>query len=210
MRYYFVLPALLFLFACGNADKPAETADTGKHTTKDSMKDALADMPPPSEAKQFEWFYSLFVKGMMTDSIFQKFIHPENGVYMIESNGAMPQMKNVTDISDFTTAQGKPFFTISRDDLICELKDEELPKVDCDSKDFYSKSGCFTREENTFKEEKTWQYCHLTPDEEKKVTKMAAGITRVVINTKNYRYYFSLINGSWYISFIDMRKPCQA
>lgn len=211
MKHLFFALLFAFLVSCGN-NQPAPSGDNNpaSASAKDSMKDALADLDPPSDKKQFEWTYSLFCKGMSTDSIFQKFIDPANGVYMIESDGAMPQMTNVKDINTFKTLQGKAFCTIPLDDMICELKEEELPKPDCDSKTFYNKTGCFTREENIFKEEKIWQYCHLTPDEEKKVSRMAAGITRVVVNTKNYRYYFSLVNGSWFISFVDLRRPCQA
>lgn len=202
-----------FFAACSNSNPPADQRTIDSPPKHDSMEDALADLAPPSDIKQFKWFYSLFVKGITTkneNNVFNKFIHPENGVYVIESNGAMPQMTNVKDMDKFTTLQGKSFFTLTRDEMIEDPADEELPVVNCDSKDFYSKSGCFTQEQNTFKDEKIWKYCHLEVSDEKKVSAMAAGITRTVINTKNYRFYFSLIEGSWYISFIDMRKPCSA
>lgn len=214
MKHLFLIFLSAALFAaCSNANSEAPATATDTPPKHDTIKDALADLAPPSDIKQFKWFYSLFVKGIASkneNNVFNKFIHPENGVYIIESNGALPQMSNVKDMDKFTSLQGKSFFTLTRDELIDDPLDEELPKVNCDSKDGYSKSGCFTQELNTFKDEKIWQYCHLEAADEKRVTGMAAGITRTVINTKNYRFYFSLIEGSWYISFIDMRKPCSA
>lgn len=212
--------ALLFLTAlacsCGNGAKSSDdsTKTSAPATSmKDALSDALADLPPETDLKQFKWAYSLFVQACTTKdslALLDKFISPADGIYVIESNGAMPQVKHVTTLKDYKTLQGKDLLPINRDDMICDPKDEELPKVNCDSKDFYSKSGCFTQENNTFKDEKIWQYSHLSPEDEKKIEQLAATITRTVVNTKNYRYYFSLINGSWRLTFIDLRKPCNA
>jgi|GEM_PF-916287 len=216
MKFIFSFGIILFFFAsCGGDQKPAGDSLQARPTPKDSVKEAFSDLPPPSDIRQFKWFYSFFVKTITTkneDSLFrfEKFIHPELGLYIIEANGAVPYFRNVRNMKDFKTLEGNSFFTISRDDMICDPLNEELPKVDCDSKDLYNKTGCFTQESNPLKDDQPWQFSHLSPEEEKKVEKAAAGVTRTVINTKNYRYYFSLIDGSWYVTFIDMRRPCSA
>ena len=91
------------------------------------------------------------------------------------------------------------------------LKQEDLPKVNCDSKSFWTKEGCFVQETNTFKDEKIWSYCGLNKEDEAKVSELAQTISCTVINTGFHaRYYFSLINGKWYLTFVDLRTPCEA
>lgn len=207
---FFVLA--FFLFSCGSEEESTAVV-TDSMSAKDSLKRMISEeLAPPTELKQFNWFYSTFFHAVTTDndSMFNRFIHPENGLWIIQSNGAVPQFVKVKLVSDFKFPNGKRLLPIARDEMVTEPKEEELPVVDCDKKERYNKSGCFTSERNVFNEEKIWQYAGLTPDQDKQVAKAASTISRVVINTANYKYYFSLINGSWYISFIDVRKPCEA
>jgi hypothetical protein len=141
---------------------------------------------------------------------FNNFIHPDFGLCIIEQNGAMPQMKNGKDISRFRTIDGKNFFEMEKSKLRCELMEEELPVVDCDKPALWSKAGCFTQEVNTFKDDKIWEYCGLQQKEQDVAAKSAATITRTVINTNGLRFYFSEIEGKWYLTFIDLRIPCSA
>lgn len=187
--------------------------DTAKLSPKDSMKKSMTeDLPPPTELKQFNWIYSTFVHAATTgdDSIFDKFISPKHGLWIVYSNGAMPSFKQVFHIGDFKKPDGKKILPLDKEEMICELKEEELPVVDCNSKNYYNKEGCFTSEQNKFREEKIWSYAGLTAENDKKVAEAAATISRTVVNTKNYKYYFSLIEGSWFLTFIDIRQPCSA
>lgn len=203
--------AMLFLSSCGNDEKTSATTDS--MSRKDSLKKAMAeDLPPSSDIKQFNWLYSGFVHAATTgdDSLFNTFIHPAHGLWIIHSNGAMPSFTNVKKISEFELPNGKKLLPFDRDKMMTAPKEEELPVVDCDKKDFYSKSGCFTSQRNVFREEKIWQYAGLTPADDKEVNFLSTTITRTVINTETYCFYFSLIDGGWYLTFLDIRKPCSA
>ncbi len=209
----FLLPAFLLIFSSCGTETPAGTAADTTMSRKDSLKKAMSeDLPPPSDIRQFNWFYSAFVHAATTgnDSLFDVVIHPEHGLWIVHSNGAMPNLTNVKHIGEFKTAAGKKLLPLDKDDMTKEPKEEELPVVNCDSAGFYSKRGCFTSMQNTFKDEKIWQYAGLPPGQDKEVAQLAGTITRTVVNTENYRYYFSLIEGSWYLTFLDTRKPCSA
>jgi hypothetical protein len=122
----------------------------------------------------------------------------------------LPKLTNVKYFSKFKTIRKKHFYEFNTDVLICDPKEEELPKVNCDAKDLYTKTGCFTREINTLKDSKIWEFCSLPQAQADLVARSAQTITRTVLLTDNYTYYFSLINGSWWLTFIDMRRPCEA
>ncbi|HEV7230455.1 MAG TPA: hypothetical protein VGO45_03940 [Bacteroidia bacterium] len=207
-----ILP-LLFVFlisACSEnkAPKEKEVSDSiaiRKHTLTE-------EIPPPSDIRQFKWFYSAFVKlvSLHADSLLNKVINPEFGLNIIESNGALPKITNVRDFANYKTLHKKAFYDFDGQVLICDPKDEELPKIDCNAKDLYTKTGCFTREVNTLKDSKVWEYCNLSKDKSDLVARSAQTITRTVLITNNYTYYFSLIKGSWWLTFVDMRRPCEA
>lgn len=202
-----------FFFACGNGEEKDPGSSTDSMSAKDSIKKSMAeDLPPPTDIRQFNWFYSSFFHAATTDddSLFNKFIHPVHGLWIIQSSGAVPQFVNVKMISEYKMSNGKRLIPIERSGMAEEPKEADLPVVDCDQKDFYNKTGCFTTVRNVFAEEKIWEYAALTPDQNKQVAQQASTISRIVINTANYKFYFSLIEGGWYISFIDVRKPCQA
>ncbi len=138
------------------------------------------------------------VKGITISNINQ-FINKENGLWLIQSSGAMPNMSNTSQVDknfpvDFTS-----------------VKNEALPVVNCDSKTVWSKEGCFVQQVNTFKDENIWKYCGLSKEDEAKVEKLAQTISFEVINTfLNARYYFSKVDGKWFLVFADLRRPCEA
>ncbi|HEU4717272.1 MAG TPA: hypothetical protein VFU15_05550 [Bacteroidia bacterium] len=214
MKTFFLPLALLFLFTgCGN-EKNTDTNSDKPLTGKDSLKKEITEnLPPPTEIRQFSWFYSMFAAAATMDggdTIFDHYVSPEHGLWIISSEGAMPHFTNVKSINDYKRSDGTKLLPMDKDRMLAAPKEEELPSVDCNSKTFWNKDGCFTREENKFKEEKIWQYAGLTNDKEKEVEALAGTISRTVINTQTYRFYFSLINGSWYLTFLDIRKPCEA
>lgn len=181
---YFALFAGAVFFSCGN-ERGKEHAPT--------LQDSVVNVLEKTE----EDFTSL-VKRISMDNIHQ-YIHPEKGLWIINSSGAMPTMNHTTHVDknfpvDFSA-----------------VKKEELPNVNCDSKSFWTKEGCFAHEINSFKDEKIWTYCGLSKEDEVKIFELAKTISWTVINTSLCaRYYFSLIDGKWYLTFVDLRKPCEA
>jgi hypothetical protein len=203
---------MLIISACNTAENnSSNTRDS--LSRRDSLKKALQeDLPPASDIKQFNWFYSAFAHAAITgnDSLFNVVIHPKHGLWIIHSEGAMPQFTKVLKISEYKNALGKSIIPFDKNAMMNVPKEEDLPKIDCNSKNFYSKSGCFTSMQNVFEAEKIWKHAGLTADVDKEVGQLASTITRTVINTDNFIFYFSLIDGSWYLTFIDVRKPCSA
>ena len=182
--YYLLLS--LFLFSCGN--------ERGKDfpPTPQDPHDSILNHPP-----MLEGFTSILKS--ITISNINQFIHPEKGLWLIQSSGAMPNMTN--------TMQVDKNFPVD----FSSVKEEELPKVNCNSKSFWTKEGCFTQEVNTFNDEKIWTYCRLSKEDEVKASELAKNISYTVINTSLYaRYYFSKIDSKWYLVFADLRRPCEA
>ena len=189
MKYIFCLLISLFLFSCGTSEQ--------KET--DSNTIAKADTVQPTSEKVVQELHFSDVLKTITIANINQFIHPEKGLWLIQSPGAMPNMTKTTQVD-------KNFPV----DFLA-LKEEELPKVNCDSKSFWTKDGCFAQEVNTFKDEKIWTYCGLKKEDEAKVGESAKAIQYTVINTSLYaRYYFGQIDGKWYLLFADLRRPCEA
>ena len=211
MRFIFIFTGLFFLAACSETGNTPVAGDST--SKKDSIKKEMQeDLPPPSDIHQFNWFYSAFAHAATSgnDTLFDVVIHPEHGLWIIHSEGAVPQFTHVNHILEYKKTDGKSILPFERDAMMNVPKEEDLPVVNCDSKNFYSKSGCFTSMENKFAEQKIWKYAGLPADKDKEIEELASTITRTVINTENYRFYFSLINGSWYLTFMDIRRPCEA
>ena len=212
MKYLFFLTGFLFFSSCNETNNNLpQTKDS--MSAKDSAKNAVQQtLPPPTDISQFNWIYSLFAHAASQgdDSAFNVFIHPEYGLWIIHSDGAMPQFTHIKKISEYKNIKGKGILPIVFWDISVAPKDESLPVVDCSKKGFYSKEGVFSQQQNTFLESKLWQNASLSADEDKEIAQTASTITRTVLNTANFTYYFSLIKGSWYLTFIDIRRPCEA
>ncbi len=208
----FILLFLTGIVCISCSQKPSR--ETGKLDDSTAIrKQTLSEeLPPASDIRQFRWFYSGFVKfvSLHADTLMNKLIHPEFGLHIIESQGALPHVTHVKDFAEFKTMNKKSFYDFDPRLLVCDPKEEELPKPDCNAKDLYSKTGCFTREINPLKDTKLWEFCNLSTDQKELVLRAAETITRTVVVTANYTYYFSLIKGGWWLTFIDMRKPCEA
>jgi hypothetical protein len=209
---YFIAAGILFLAGCENAEDKNIAANDSL-SKKEAMKKALQeDLPPPSDIKQFNWFYSAFAHAATTgdDTLFDIVIHPKYGLWIIHSAGAVPNFTRVNHINEFKKPDGSSLLPFNRDAMMSVPKEEALPVPDCGNERAYNKTGCFTSLENTFASQKIWKYAGLSAEKDKEIEESAATITRVVINTENYRYYFSLINGSWYLTFLDIMEPCEA
>jgi hypothetical protein len=147
----------------------------------------------------------------INENRFNEYIHPEIGLFIIQQDGAMPSLENVTDISKFKRSYDKKhFFAFNTDVIGIEMIEQELPKINCEEFDGYDKQGCFTQEINKLAATKFWDFVEAASDLKSNCEKAANAVKWTVINTANYGYYFSQIDGKWYISFIDMRQPCSA
>ena len=165
------------------------------------------------EYDEFKDFYRDFFISLMdvNELRFNTFISRKHGVYIIDAKGAMPTMVNITDISTFQRVDGRSIFSIDKSKLGFEMLEENLPEVDCDAPDyFYDKTGCFTASINRLIESKIWKYASLDQITQEKVGALAETVSRTVINTANYVYFFSYIDGNWRLTFLDVRKPCEA
>jgi hypothetical protein len=212
MKHIIFFAGLFFLASC-TGDNSGNAPLKDSLSSKDSLKKILMDnLPSPTDIKQFNWMYSGFMDAATGggDIKFNVFIHPKYGLWIIHSEGATPRFTHVTKINEYLDPKGLEIIPMDRLSMMSAPKDETLPVVDCDSKDFYNKPGCYTQQQNLFAQEKIWKYAGLNADEDKQVAQLASTITRTVINTETYRFYFSLIDGAWYLTFIDIRKPCQA
>jgi hypothetical protein len=218
MRALFIGIAIsaLFISGCDTAvNNKAKENDTipKQISEKDAIKKTLQeDLPPSTDIKQFNWFYSAFAYTAIAgnDTLFDVVIHPMYGLWIIHSEGAVPNFTHVNHITEYKTANGKSILPFDRDAMISVPKEGTLPVVDCESKDLYNKKGCFTSLQNTFNEQKIWKHAGLSADKDRAIEASAVTITRTVINTENYRFYFSLIDGSWYLTFLDIMRPCEA
>ena len=212
MKKLLLWSSIIFIAACGNPGKEDEAPSADAAMTKDDIKVKDAEDTSSAGFGRFTIYYDQFINAILQNDaiIFNRFIHPEHGLCIIESNGAMPQMRNGKDIKRFKTIQGNTLFQLDKASFSCELKEEELPLIDCGDDGFYTKEGCFTKEVNTFKDEKIWEHCNLKENEKTIAAKSAETITRAVINTKGYRFYFSRIGNQWFLTFLDLRVPCSA
>ncbi len=142
---------------------------------------------------------------------FNEYIHPEIGLFIIQQDGAMPNLTHVTDIAKFKRSYDKKYFFAFNTDFIgVEILEQELPIINCEEFNGYNKQGCFAQQVNKLAATKFWEFVDTTPEIKSKCESAANTIKWTVINTANYGYYFSQIDGKWYITFIDMRQPCSA
>ncbi|MEO5641785.1 MAG: hypothetical protein ABIQ40_18795 [Bacteroidia bacterium] len=214
MRAIFILLlcGIFFIAGCESSENKKSAQDDSV-SIKEAIKKALQeDLPPASDIVQFNWFYSAFAHAATTgnDTIFNIVIHPKYGLWIIHSAGAVPNFTHVKDIREFKMPDGKSILPFEREAMIHVPKEEALPVVICEDDKIYNKSGCFTSLQNKFDEQKIWKYAGLSAEKDREIEESAKTITRTVVNTANYRFYFSLIEGSWYLTFMDIMTPCEA
>ena len=164
------------------------------------------------EYTDFKDFYRNFFISLMEDDEmrFNTFINSKRGLYIIDSKGALPVLTNIKDISSYKRPDGRSIFSVNKSTLGFEMLKEDLPKIDCDAPKFYSKTGCFTANTNTLMETMVWQYTNLDENTKEDIISLAETVSVTVVNTANYIYYFSFIDGNWYLTFLDIRTPCEA
>ena len=219
---YWLIAFGIYLFGC-TSDVPESEAEfiesEAIELNEDRAKDSVSITEDKSLNKQinntkndlFLDCYNGIVLGigMHNDSLFNSLIHNNYGLYTIESSGAMPMIRKFYDIRKFKT------FNENKDInelLYHEMSDpifESLPKVICDV-EVYDKEGCFAQETNPLLESQIWNYAGLNEKEIQATETLAKTIRMTVVNTSNFTFYFSKIEGKWYLTFIDFRVPCTA
>ena len=130
MKYISILLISLFLFSCGPSSKQKEL-DQIIQKKLDSALSGIETATQTEKVIQKEDFVSV-LKSINISNINQ-YIHPQNGLRLIQSSGAMPNMTS--------TSQVDKNFPVD----FSAVKEEELPKVNCDSKTFWTKDGCFSQ-----------------------------------------------------------------
>jgi hypothetical protein len=210
MRSTLLLFVTLFgiLTSCQEKHESSAPA-TGTDTTANAVTSDTSGVTMDGFKETYKDFFYSIIDGK--PETFNKYIHPDLGLYIIDTKGAIPMVTNVKDISTYVRPDNKSFFEFDRSKVGYELIEEELPKVNCDNgPDFYSKQGAFTQAVNNLKAERPWENSKFEKGELEKIDVAAETVMVTVINTSNYRYYFSQMGGKWYVTFIDLRKPCNA
>lgn len=218
MGKHLVFCLLLLGLACGQRGNNDAADSVHNDTDTVNIREMSPDQAPViSSSSNYEYsdfkdFYRNFFISLMEDNEvrFNTFINSERGVYIIDSKGAMPVFTNVRDISSYKRQDGRYIFSVDKSTLGFEMLEEELPMVDCDADGFYDKTGCFTESTNKLMETMLWQHAQLGKTEKNEVVSLAETVSKTVVNTANYVYYFSFIDGNWYLTFLDIRKPCEA
>lgn len=173
---------------------------------------ALENAKSMPDTNTFLHFYQQLVTAIETKNpaAFNQLIYDDYGLYIIESSGAMPEVSKVYNIENYTSsATNQGFFDLTFDSLSLMPIKEKLPKVVCE-KNSYDKQGCFQENINPLEDSQIWHYANLNEKEVQAIQFISKTIKITVVNTYNYTFYFSQINGSWQLSFIDLRTPCTA
>ena len=147
--------------------------------------------------------------GTHNDSLFNHYINKTHGLYVVESRGALPSMFKIMDIKGIKISfKNKTINELLYHEMEAPIF-EELPKVICDTT-IYDKQGCFASEENPLQKSRPWNYASLNEKEIQAIEFLAETVSMTVVNTSNFTFYFSKIEGNWYLTFSDLRTPCQA
>jgi hypothetical protein len=207
-----IFAAVIFLFtnllfvACSSSPEAPASRDTNN-----LAQELSEELKTPAEYDQFLWFYSAFVYELTNaDSASQldKYISKEHRLTIIHARGALPHVKRTDTFLDLVAMN----YPILKDtNLRSEKpKQESLPVRNCDQPNGWNKTGCYTQEINPIKSTDLWTAAGLREEEIKAIKNSATTVTRTVINTLGVTFYFSLINGTWYLTFIDLRPNCTA
>ena len=214
MRALCLLIIVLTLFSC------SENESEKKETSFNKMEELVNELEAPDEInnlgketeKIFTAYYDIFSATLKSKNypVLNGFIHPEYGCYIIESGGALPSLIKVYDFSKYKNQHNKStFFDRAFIKANQQLEYDSLPKVICD-KEVYDRQGCFAQEVNPLLESQIWNYVGFNQKEIHVIESTAKTVGMTVVNTSNYTYYFSKIEGKWHITFVDLRVPCSA
>lgn len=159
-----------------------------------------------SSEKDFVSFYRFFSNALLSrnDADLMQCIHPDNGIHLITSfSGAMPQLQVFKNAAHFDHNENTRLAFERLDSTVALMPEfEVLPKVICEDNS-YDKQGCFADSTSNNIEQHPW-------NSNGTFSLLIETVSITVINTYNFTFYFSFIEGSWYVTFIDIRTPCSA
>jgi hypothetical protein len=145
---------------------------------------------------------------------FNSFIDPKRGLYIIENAAGKTEITPVKDILAYKRpVQQQSFFTIKTRLQNCELKEEELPVLNCSGQNNstagYSKEGCFAGPATDFKASRFYKENGITTEEINNIEASLALLQTTVLQTSSsYRFHFGQVNNQWKLFFVDLRTPC--
>jgi len=201
----------------------ARKKGVGESKSQEQLKDTIFEVapkapPPPSgyvrkyTASEFGEFFEGFFYAFAEKNewALDMFIHPGHGVIVIDANGALPQIHRTHSFSQIKKlGTGKSIFEY--DGYLCsKLIVDTLPVVDCNSPTFYSKQGCFTWNVNALANSSIEDVATFSNVSKEEFEFIVNTIQWTTVNTSNFTFYWSLIDGFWYLSVIDVRRPCEA
>jgi len=196
----------LLLFACGVNESKIEGIDNSIISDYEVVIAEKFLVDEVDSTVRFLNFYKNFTTALFEGKmeILNQCFHPDYGVKIIENfSGAMPQIISYANSSYFDHDEPvrKAFENLDSLMLIQPVF-EELPEIICED-EFYSKLGCFVSEEKNNLDQHPWNV-------EGKYNDLLSSIKYTVVNTYNITIYCSEIDNKWYVTFIDLRVPCQA
>ncbi len=202
MKQFALVVLILSVFTSCNTSSNSKEKNNASTIQQDTLKKEAenqkkTDKQTVSSQDSFFNTVSIFAENLKTSGG-KEFINKNNGVYIISSNGAIPNIEKQFDLNP----------EILSKTLSSKVKFEVLPKVVC-ADYIYDKQGSFAEENNSLFDSKIWIYCDLSEEEKQAIEELAKTISYTVIDTESYIYYFSIFDNKWTLSFIDVRIPCQ-
>jgi hypothetical protein len=196
---------LVILFSCSHQNNSSKENEIGNEKVSTTVN--FPDSSLNHFIKEFSNFYYAFKN--KEHKTLNNYIDPDHGFVIIYSEGAMPQVSSTDNLTSFTTSSDKQIY-----DLIdfpdIALKNEDLPRVDCNSNFFYDKSGSYFSYENPTAQQEMWIYGNFNENEKDYFKKVASTLTFNVVITGHGRYGVEFKNNKLKVIFIDIRKPCNA
>lgn len=222
MKKGFCCLGLILLFSCSRQEKLENKTIVFSNNSDSTLSPFQFPDDEPATAGQ-EKYISKFHK-TFTDfqtavfnedaETFNSFIDPERGLYIIENAGEKIQITLVKDIITYKRPfQQQSFFTIKTRLQTCELKEEDLPVLNCGGQHNaiagYNKEGCFAGPATEFKTSQFYSESNLTAEETKNIEAALSQTQTTVLQTSSsYRFHFGQENSQWKLFFVDLRTPC--
>jgi hypothetical protein len=222
MKKGFCCLGLILLFSCSRQEKLENKAIVFTSNSDSTLSPFQFPDDEPATAgqekyiSQFQKAFTDFQTAVFNEdaAAFNSFIDSERGVYIIENAGDKIRITSVKDIGTYKRPlQQQSFFTIKTRLQNCELKEEELPVLNCNGQNNdnagYSKEGCFAGTALEFRSSQFYRENNLTTNETKNIEAALSLIQATVLQTSSsYRFHFGKVNSQWKVFFVDLRMPC--
>jgi hypothetical protein len=202
--YFFILSSLLVIHS---SCTQTGTKQNSSKNISDTLNTANDD---------FERAYKIFTAAVIHKSFseLKNVIDPSVGIFIIKSDGAIPELVSFSDIESFVAQDGKNIFSCFNEKISMASIDSTLPVIDCKYSNGtpYNKTGCFRKKVDQQIDDELGFLLSINglPEHKDKAEVARKSLQMKVINTFNHVYYFSKNNGKWFLTFIDLRTPCNA